>query len=144
MTFLSPRQERFYQHTCDIWRIRRTTEANTKRAQRQTPLRVHEGVACHFETRQSVNTDFALGRAETDIQGTRDVCHLPEDTDVDEDDIIVNKTLDSEGNEAADYGRFYVVQGRPRSFPRVPTRDGGRRIVEMAQVHEPPEGVTVD
>ena len=141
---LSLRQEVIYRHSADIFSMEQTSDVETKRRAAKSYTRTGEAVPCHFEHRQSVNTASPFGRVEGDIQGTRDVLHLPEDVAVDADDVVVNKSLDFDGNPVQDYGRIYIVQGRPRSIPKEGNRDAGKRFVEMGQVHQAPRGVVVD
>lgn len=144
MAFFSARQETLYHHLADIWALAQTSNVTTKRRQAKTYTRIAQAEPCHFQLRQSVDEPHAMGGIEGDNIFTRDVIHFAEYEGIDNDMVVVNKTLDFDGNPAENYGRFWVVAGQPTSIARVGNRDAGKRSVQAVQVHEAPRGVTVD
>lgn len=141
--FLSDRQETLYGHLCDLFQPTQEVDVETRLASLPEYTPAASGVPCHFERRQSIESPRALGRAETDIQGTRDQINLPETVNINSGWAIVNRTLDFDGNPAVEYGFCYIVQGRPQTIPRVGNRDAGKQTVEIVFVPQAPPGVTV-
>lgn len=141
--FLSARQEVLYQHTVDLWAPAQPEDVETRLASLPIYALAASGVPCHFERRQSVESPRALGRAETDIQGTRDLLNLPETVEIGAGWAVVNRARDFDGNPAVEYGYCYIAQGRPQTVPKVGDRDAGKQTVEIVFVPKPPPGVIV-
>jgi hypothetical protein len=141
--FLSDRQQVLLQHTCDLWSVSQATDVETRMGGEPVYTPADFGVPCHFEKRASVENPRAAGRVEGDIQGTRDQIHLPETVPIEAGWAIVNRTLDFDGNPAVEYGQVWIVQGRPRTIPRVGNRDAGKKIAEAVLSHRAPPGVVV-
>jgi hypothetical protein len=140
---LSPRQVIFYQDRADIWMLTQTSDPGSGLFQTKTYALSAADVPCYFRIRQSIDEPTALGRIEGDNIFTRDEIYFADDTIVDSDAIIVNKSIDANGVPSVNYGRFWVVAGQPRSNHRRGIRRGEKRVTHAVQMQVPPVGVTV-
>lgn len=140
---LSPRQLRFYVDRCDIWALAQSTSGTTGLRTAKTYTRVHTAVPSYFEILQSVEAPSVMGRIEGDNLFTRDKIYLPWDVTVDSDHVLVNKSVDLNGQQSQLYGRYWIVSGNPTSRHRRGARRGERRLVYAVQTKTPPAGVTL-
>ena len=100
-------------------------------------------VPCYFEIRSSVETPQMFGRMEGDQIFTIDTIHLGGEVEIDSGWIAVNRTFDSAGYPSQNYGRFWVVQGQPKSISNRGRRRARKRSVEAIQQGRKPEGLTL-
>lgn len=133
MPTYSDRQEIIYQHEVDLWRPVTTNDPVSARREGKTHVLSEAGVMCHFVGRQSVEAPTAIGRSESDNFYTRDEYHFPEDVEIGAAWVIVNRTLDFDGNETQHYNRVWITQGRAKDVAKLGDRDAGKRQVEVVE-----------
>lgn len=110
---LTPRQLRLYTHRCDI--IRPTTPVSSGMAGDRTYAVVAAGVPCHYVQTDNVDDPFAdLGPNKRMTIFTTDVIHMDVGTDVQDGDLIRNRTTNLDGTPSPNYGQMHRVQGIPR------------------------------
>lgn len=138
---LSPRQQIFYTDRCDIYLMSQESDAGTGLFLAKHYTLSQAGVPCHFRIRQSVENPGPFGRIEGDNIFTRDEVHFPADVVVDSDAILVNKTLDALGLQTQNYGKYWIISGKPKSISRRGSRRAEKRSVDAVQVELAPPGV---
>lgn len=132
---LSWRQRRVYRHTCDIYEKLppdgRYGDAWVVNA---------TGVPCHFVKRSGAPEAELLASIESSGKDSLDECHLAERQPLGDDWLIVDKTLNRDGDPGADYGDAWKVLGSPKSVAAVGTRDAGKKIAFLGRSAVKPEG----
>lgn len=140
---LSARQRHLYTHRMEIWAPTDTENATTGEHTGVTYARVATDVPCYFEIRQSVETPAtAAGQTESDNAFTRDTIHCAHDLAIDSNYWCKNVTLNPDGSQSQNYGRFWVVVGQPHSVSQARSRRAQKRSVEAIQLQTPPPGVS--
>ena len=137
---LTPRQEIAYTDRIDVYKPTRQYDANGVYTGATYSLE-HADVPCYFEVRQSVEGPGVPGRTEGDNAFTRDSIHCPAKLDIDADWWAVNRTLNGDGTQAKNYGRYWVIVGQPRSLSQRGNRTAQKREVQAIQLQKPPVGV---
>ena len=138
---LTRRQELFYTDRADLYRPvhDRDPTSGTYRGKRYEPEAL--AVPCYFEVRSSVETAQLFGRIEGDNMFTVDTVHLDGEQEIDSGWVLVNRTLDADGAPSRNYGRYWIVQGQPKSVSNRGRRTARKRSVEAIQVSRKPEGL---
>lgn len=142
---LTPRQKRLYTDRMDLYRPSMPRNPSTGRVlapvKEYTPA--YFDIPCYFQIRSSVETAQLFGRIEGDNIFTVDTIHLDGEQEIDSGWIAVNKTLDSDGSESLNYGRYWIVQGQPKTISNRGRRRARKRSVEAIQQGRKPEGLTL-
>ena len=137
--YLTPRQERFYQHRVDIYAPTTALDANGE------PTTVYtlsaRAVPCHIEKNQSGNIPSAGGRLEYDISLSKDTVHFPIEAMIDDTYWFQNVTIDRYGRQSTAYGRWWVIQGEPKTIESLGVRDANKKAVTAIQQKEAPDGI---
>jgi len=138
---LSPRQELSFNHLCDLWRPLRDYASDNKPSAERYEL-AYVNVRCRFEIKQSTDTTSAIGRLEGDQFFTIDAIHFAERQEIDDNWIVVNRSMSADGNAADTMnGRIWMVRGQPQVFARSERRQGGKKLVMASQEQNPPLGM---
>lgn len=139
---LNSRQRRAYKDTCNLWQPSYTINGTSKLQTGTTYTLAASDVPCHFESRQSVEGPSVFGAVEGDDLYSRDKIHFAIDVTIDSGWIVKKTTVDRNGDNAPDYGRFWVVSGQPQSIPARGGRRANKIIVQAVQEQTAPDGVS--
>jgi hypothetical protein len=137
---LSPRQLISFGHLADLYRPTRTYAADNKPSAEGYVL-AYAGVRCRFEIKQSTDLATVVGRLEGDQVETTDGVHFSEDQEIDDNWLILNRSLQVDGSPDGNFGRFWIVRGQPQKFSRSANRQGGKIVVKASQEKNPPLGL---
>jgi hypothetical protein len=144
MLYLSPRQRRFYQDTCSVWRPVTNLDAVTSAGDPDSYELVGHGFRFHLHLSPSTDDPGVAGRLERDLIFTLDLGHFPEKMDIDADYVLKVTSLDRHGNPTENNGRYWKVRGHPKAYSAFRTRPHfGKKSVLMSNLpqEEVPEGV---
>jgi hypothetical protein len=138
---LSPRQLLSFNHLADLYRPTIVTQGSKKLP---GPYELVEaGVPCRFEKKSASDLATLIGRLEGDVQDSVDNVHLAADSPVDDNWLLVNKSLDRNGNPDADFNRVWVCRGQPQRFSASARRQGGKVVIKASQEARPPVGLAI-
>lgn len=139
MATLTPRQERLYNHTVDLYAP--TTAIVAGKPGPTTYALAEAGVRCRINIKSSPSSPMPIGRVEMDIVVAIDTIAFAEDQEIDDGWLIHNKTLRPDGAESNLYDRWWMVRSEPQRFVDSERRRGGRVIVMASQESRPVAGL---
>jgi hypothetical protein len=133
---LARRQRRMYRHTCDLYEFL-AGDALVGDAWVVSATQV----PCHFVKKAGPTEAEVLAAFESSGKDSMDECHLAEGQPIGDRWIIVDKTLNRDGQPGADYGDAWKVLGSPQSIAGVGPRDAGKRRAFLGRKAQWTEGV---
>ena len=135
-------QTALFQHTVDIWRPTRTLGSDGQYSAATYSLYA-SGVSCYHNVTPSVSQPDVIGRMEQDNIFTLDEFWFDEAQSILEEDVIVEKTLLSDGSQSNRYGKGYMTRGDPRLIADTgPILAFGHKEIVAALMEQLPAGVS--
>jgi hypothetical protein len=120
---LSPRQQKLYVHSVDLWSPGGTLAASGAPSGPRVYTQAYSAVPCHFEIRPNIDEASVAGRVQTGMIFTYDILHVAELQPVTVGWIVVNQTLLPDGSHGMMWHRCWKVEGPTKAT----ATSGGRR-----------------
>lgn len=136
---LSVRQRILFQETVDIYEPVLERNPSTGKPTERTFPPAETGVCCYMVPRDDVSGPAIVFRLPGDNMFTHDEWHFSESQRIGENWRIRKKTVNANGEQAEDYGEFWLVSGQPRRDIKLGNRDAGNTVVQATRETEPPQ-----
>lgn len=138
-------QPRFFTDRCDLWQPDFPIPAGGDPGA-TTWTRRAVGLPAHFIRKSAVDQAMLIGLVESDDLMTVDEIHLPIWAKIiDSSWILIDRTIDVNGDPAGTYGKAYICRGEPAkvSATITPRQTAAKVIAFVSKLAVVPSGVTV-
>lgn len=138
---LTERQQKLYEHRCNIWNVTETITSGVPGA--ETYTLAASNVPCYYEFTPNLSDDVdAIGRIKRMTVFVTDTIHMEITQPCQNGSIIKNVTFDIDGSQSPMYGTYHRVEGAAREIVTTSRRRPNKASYMAMSIEKPPTGVS--